>query len=256
MLLAIDIGNTNIVCGLSSKNQWLEQFRIHTQSLKTSDEYEVIFRTLLSSRNIELLQIETIVLSSVVPSLTLPFTEMIRKLINKSPLILGPDIYSALEIGIINPYEIGTDLVANAVAAYTKYSGHSVVVDFGTAISFTVINGNGNIMGVTIAPGLRTALASLTNRTAQLPNVELVPPKSYIGKNTIHAMQAGIVLGYRGLVESIIEGITEELGEKPNVIATGGLAQLIAPMTECFSAIEPSLTLDGLRIIGKQFYNR
>jgi type III pantothenate kinase len=233
----------------------MEQFRIHTVANKTADEYEVIYRTLLSSRNIDLSSIDKVVLSSVVPSLILPISEMIQKLFGQKPLVLGPQLYPRLDIGIINPYEIGTDLVANALAAHNKYSTNCIIVDFGTALSFTVIQANGNILGVTIAPGLKTAMASLSQKTAQLPNVELVAPPSFVGKNTVHAMQAGIVLGYKGLIESLVKGMKEELEGSCNVIATGGMASIMYPMIDCFTHFEPSLTLDGLRIVGNKFYS-
>ncbi len=254
MLLAIDIGNSNVVCGLSSNNHWAEQFRIHTVENKTADEYEVIYRTLLASRNIDLKKIDRVVLSSVVPTLILPIREMIRKLFNQEPLILGPKLYPRLNIGISNPYEIGTDLVANAVAAHTKYSGNCIVVDFGTALTFTVIKADGHLLGVTIAPGLKTAMTSLSQKTAQLPNVDLAIPPSCIGKNTVHAMQAGIVLGYKGLVESLLTGMKKEMDGETTVIATGGMATVMLPILDCFDHHEPMLTLDGLKIIGNQFY--
>lgn len=254
MLLAIDIGNSNVVCGLSNNNHWAEQFRIHTVVNKTADEYEVIYRTLLASRNINLKDIDRVVVSSVVPSLIHPIREMIQKLFGQEALVLGPDLYPRLNIGISNPYEIGTDLVANAVATHNKYTGNCIVVDFGTALTFTVIQANGKLLGVSIAPGLKTAMASLSQKTAQLPSIELAVPPSCIGKNTIHAMQAGIVLGYKGLIESLLKGMKEELGGKATVIATGGLASLMVPILNCFDHHEPLLTLDGLKIIGNQFY--
>jgi type III pantothenate kinase len=254
MLLAIDIGNSNVVCGLSSNNHWAEQFRIHTVANKTSDEYEVIFRTLLSSRNVDLKKIDRVVLSSVVPSLISPIREMIRKLFKQEPLILGPDLYPRLQIGIKNPYEIGTDLVANAVAAHNKYSGNCIIVDFGTALTFTAIKEDGNLLGVSIAPGLKTAVGSLSQKTAQLPNIELSLPPSCIGQNTVHAMQAGIVLGYKGLVESLLAGIKKEMEGKTTVVITGGLANVMLPILEGENHHEPMLTLDGLKIIGNLFY--
>ena len=254
MLLAIDIGNSNIVCGISNNEHWGEQFRIHTVANKTADEYEVIYRTLLASRNIDLNHIDRIVLSSVVPSLIYPIKEMIQKLFHQDPLVVGPEIYPQLNIGISNPYEIGTDLVANAVAAHNLYSGNCIVVDFGTALTFTVIQANGDLLGVTIAPGLKTAMASLSQKTAQLPNVELVIPPSCIGKNTVQAMQAGIVLGYKGLIESLLKGMTEELKGETTIVATGGLSSVMLPLIDFFDHHEPMLTLDGLKIIGNQFY--
>lgn len=254
MLLAIDIGNSNVVCGLSENNHWTEQFRIHTVANKTSDEYEVIYRTLLQSRNIDLKQISRIVVSSVVPSLIFPIKEMIRKLFGQEPLILGPDLYPRLSIKIHNPYEIGTDLVANAVAAHNKYKGNCIVVDFGTALTFTAIKSDGDLLGVSIAPGLKTAMASLSRNTAKLPNVDIAIPPSCIGKNTTHALQAGIVMGYKGLVQYLLQEITKELNGKTTVIATGGLSGIMLSIIDIFDEHEPMLTLDGLKIIGNQFY--
>nr|WP_320120502.1 type III pantothenate kinase [uncultured Marinifilum sp.] len=254
MLLAIDIGNSNVVCGLSENNHWTEQFRIHTVANKTSDEYEVIYRTLLQSRNVDLKQINRIVVSSVVPSLIFPIKEMIRKLFGQEPLILGPDLYPRLSIKIHNPYEIGTDLVANAVAAHNKYKGNCIVVDFGTALTFTAIKSDGDLLGVSIAPGLKTAMASLSRNTAKLPNVDIAIPPSCIGKNTTHALQAGVVMGYKGLVQYLLQEITKELNGKTTVIATGGLSGIMLSIIDIFDEHEPMLTLDGLKIIGNQFY--
>lgn len=254
MLLAIDIGNSNIVCGLSNNNVWHEQFRIHTVANKTADEYEVIYRSLLASRNINLNDINQIVLSSVVPTLLHTIKSMIRKLLHKDPLVLSPEIYPHLSIGISNPYEIGTDLIANAVAVHHEFSGNCIVVDFGTALTFTAVQADGNILGVSIAPGLKTAMASLSSKTAQLPNIELAIPPSYIGKNTVHAIQAGIVLGYKGLIESLLKGIKKELKGKTTIIATGGLCSVMLPLIDCFDHHKPMLTLDGLKIIGNKFY--
>jgi type III pantothenate kinase len=256
MLLAIDIGNSNVVCGLSDNNHWTEQFRIHTVANKTADEYEVIYRTLLASRNIKLEEVDKIVVSSVVPSLILPIREMIKKLFGKEPLVIGPELYPKLNIGIKNPYEIGTDLVANAVAAHNKYKGNCIVVDFGTALTFTAIKADGNLLGVSIAPGLKTAMASLSQNTAKLPNVDIAVPPSCIGKNTTHALQAGIVMGYKGLVEYLLKEIKSELEGDTRVIATGGLSKVMLPVIDCFDHHEPDLTLDGLKIIGNQFYKQ
>ncbi|MPQ47306.1 type III pantothenate kinase [Marinifilum sp. N1E240] len=254
MLLAIDIGNSNVVCGLSENNHWTEQFRIHTVANKTADEYEVIYRTLLSSRNVDLNQIDRIVVSSVVPSLISPIQEMIKKLFGQEALILGPEMYPHLDIGIQNPYEIGTDLVANAVAAYSKYQGNCIVVDFGTALTFTAIKADGNLLGVSIAPGLKTAMSSLSQKTAKLPNVDIAVPPSCIGKNTTHALQAGIVMGYKGLVQYLLEEICKELDGKTTIIATGGLSQVMSSIIDKFDHHEPMLTLDGLKIIGNKFH--
>ena len=251
MFLAIDIGNTNVVFGVHDQNHWLKDWRIQTDPLKTSDEYEVIFRALFSSGKIAPESIRTIVLSSVVPSLLQPFEEMIGELFGVEPVVVGPDIYSKLPLKILNPYQIGTDLVANAMAAFMKYGGFTTVIDFGTALTFTTIGKEGEILGVAIAPGLRTAVTALAGKTAQLPHVHLAPPPTVLGQNTVHAIQAGIVLGYTGLVDSIITRTEKEINQHLNVVATGGLSPVISRILKRIDAIEPRLTLDGLMHIGK-----
>ena len=251
MFLAIDVGNTNIVFGVHNDENWLNNWRIQTDPLKTADEYEVIFRSLFYSGKILPESIDSMVLSSVVPSLTQQFEEMIASLFRLTPVIVGPAIYEKLPLKILNPYEIGTDLVANALAAYIKFGGFTTVIDFGTALTFTTIGQEGEILGVAIAPGLRTAVSALAGKTAQLPHVHLAPPPSVLGENTVHAIQAGIVLGYTGLVESIIKRTEYELNHQLNVVATGGLSPVISKILGRIDAIEPLLTLDGLRLLGK-----
>lgn len=249
MLLVIDIGNTNIVFGIHSGNEWSSNWRIQTDPEKTADEYEVIFRSLISNGQISPDLISSVVLSSVVPTLVQPFIEMIGHFINLKPIILGPEIYDKLPIGILNPYQIGSDLVANSLAAYTKYGEYSMVIDFGTALTFTTIGQNGKILGVAIAPGMNTVVNALAGKTAQLPRVHLVPPPSVLGQNTMHAIQSGIVLGYTGLVDSIIQRTEKELNRKLKVIATGGLSIIMAPLIPAIRFLEPLLTLDGLKLV-------
>lgn len=247
MLLAIDIGNTNIVFGVNENGKWLNHWRIQTDHKKTADEYEVIFRSLLSAGKICRADVNNIILSSVVPSLVRPFTEMLPGLLNGTNItIVGPDIYPKLPIKILNPYEIGADLVANAVAAHKKFGKLTTVIDFGTALTFTTIGKNGEIKGVAIAPGLHTAVAALAGGTAQLPQIHLTPPPSVLGENTVHAIQSGIIFGFTGLVDSMIERTQDELGEKLTVVATGGLSSVIAPLTKNIKNVELLLTLDGL----------
>ena len=247
MLLAIDIGNTNIVFGVNDNSKWLNHWRIQTDPKKTADEYEVIFRSLLTAGKICRDEINNIILSSVVPSLVRPFSEMLPGLFNgKKITVVGPDIYPKLPIKILNPYEIGADLVANAVAAYHKFGKLTTVIDFGTALTFTTIGKNGEIKGVAIAPGLHTAVASLAAGTAQLPQIHLTPPPSVLGENTVHAIQSGIIYGFTGLVDSMIERTQQELGEKLTVVATGGLSSVIAPLTKNIKNVELLLTLNGL----------
>lgn len=247
MLLTIDIGNTNIVFGVNNNNQWLNHWRIQTDQLKTADEYEVIFRSLFSAGKICRTNVEQIILSTVVPSLVYPFEEMLLHLFEKAKIqVVNPDIYPALPIKILNPYQIGSDLVANAVAAFQKYGNNTMVIDFGTALTFTTIGNNSEILGVAISPGLRTAVHALAGNTAQLPQIHLTPPPSVLGKNTIHAIQAGVVYGFTGLVDSIIERTEAELNKKLTVVATGGLSSIVAPLTKNVKTVEPMLTLDGL----------
>ncbi|MBW6534092.1 MAG: type III pantothenate kinase [Mariniphaga sp.] len=247
MLLAIDIGNTNIVFGVNDNGKWLNHWRIQTDHKKTADEYEVIFRSLLSAGKICRTDVNNIILSSVVPSLVRPFTEMLPGLFDGTKItIVGPDIYPRLPVKILNPFEIGADLVANAVAAFDKFGKLTTVIDFGTALTFTTIGKDDEIRGVAIAPGLQTAVAALAGQTAQLPHVHLAAPPSVLGQNTIHAIQSGIVYGFTGLVDSIIDRTQEELGEKISVVATGGLSSVVAPLTKNIRNVEPMLTLDGL----------
>ena len=247
MLLAIDIGNTNIVFGIYKNEEWVNHWRIQTDQLKTADEYEVIFRSLLTAGKICRTEISRIILSSVVPSLVHPFHEMLSGLFDNAVINhLNPEIYDRLPIKVLNPYEIGADLVANATAAYQKYGNNTMVIDFGTALTFTTIGKDSAILGVAIAPGLRTAVGALAGKTAQLPQIHITPPPSVLGQNTIHAIQSGIIFGYTGLVDSMIERTEKELGESLNVVATGGLSAVIAPLTKNIKACEPMLTLEGL----------
>jgi type III pantothenate kinase len=175
---------------------------------------------------------------------------MLSKMIPEGNIIqVGPDIYPKLPVKVLNPFEIGSDLVANAVAAFEKYGKLTTIIDFGTALTFTTLGKNAEIRGVAIAPGLLTAVSALAGKTAQLPQIHLTPPPSVLGENTVHAIQAGVVLGFSGLVDSIIDRIIDEMGEPVNVVATGGLSSIIAPLTRSVKIIEPMLTLDGLKHI-------
>lgn len=250
MLLATDIGNTNIVFGIYNNGKWLNHWRIQTDAKKMADEYEVIFRSLLTGGNKHLPKVEKIILSSVVPSLLHPFIEMLSGLFSGVKItVVSPEIYSKLPIKIINPYEIGTDLVSNSIAAYKKYGDFTMVIDFGTALTFTTIGEKGQIEGVAIAPGLQTAVTALAGKTAQLPQIHLTKPPSVLGKNTIHAIQSGVVCGFAGLADSMIEQTQNELNKTLTVVATGGMSQIIAPLTKNIKHVELLLTLNGLAAI-------
>lgn len=251
MILAIDIGNTNIVFGVANQNEWTKIWRIQTDLSKTADEYEVIFRSLFASAKISGSEISRTVLSSVVPSLIRPFKEMLNQMFACTPILVEPSIYNSLPIQILDPYEIGTDLVADATAAFIDYGGPSMVIDFGTALTFTTISKGGEILGVAIAPGILTALKSLTGNAAQLYDVQLVAPPSVLGKNTIQALQSGLVFGFAGLVDSIVSRTEDELGEKLTVVVTGGLSSILKNVSSRIEIIDENLTLNGLKYIGE-----
>lgn len=260
MLLAIDIGNTNIAFGVHNNARWINHWRIRTVPDQMPDEYGVLFRELLRHRGLAMSDIHRAILCSVVPPLTGALAQMLQQELEpgsdqetgRFPLIVGPGIRTGVRIRTDNPAEVGGDLVANAVAAHTLYPGNCIVVDFGTALTFTAVDAAGDLMGVAIAPGLNSAAAALSSKTAQLPQVRLVPPPAAIGRNTVHSIQSGVVFGYVGLVETLVQRMRQELGGEAQAIATGGLSHVIAPLTNQFKAVEPWLTLDGLRLIAER----
>ena len=249
MLLALDTGNSDITIGLWDGNLWKYVWRIPTDSNQQELFYGIKIRDYFFEANIVIAEITTIVLSSVVPDLTAKLRNVIEVVFDKEPIVLGPDIYNDLSIEVLNPYEIGSDLVANAVAAYDHYKRSCIVVDFGTALSFTTLSDEGRILGVSIAPGLKTAIKSLTQNTAKLFDVPLEMPKSVLGSSTITAIQSGILFGYSGLVQSMVKEIRREIQQEIPAIATGGLSSIITPLKDFFDHIDANLTLNGLRII-------
>jgi type III pantothenate kinase len=251
MLLAVDIGNSDITIGLWNGESWASQWRIPSRAELPEVFYAVKFRDLFLEDSQPIDNVKTVVLSSVVPGLTEKIKSVIKTLLVKDPIILGPDIYAKLPLTILNPYEIGADLVANAVAAHFKLKETCIVVDFGTALTFTTVSGDGKILGVSIAPGLRTALKSLSQNTAKLFDVPLEMPKSALGTSTVTAIQSGIVIGYEGLIKNMVGAIRQELGIDCPAIATGGLSFVITSLKSFFYLVDPMLTLNGLRLIGE-----
>ncbi len=249
MLLAVDAGNTNIVFGIHDGETWLHHWRIRTVRDKMPDEYGVLFRDFIHETGLPLKDFDQIVLSSVVPPLTGTLCEMLLARTGREPLVVGHRIATGLTFRVDNPAEVGADLIADAVAAYDRFHTACVVVDFGTATTFTAVSAQAEFMGVAIAPGLRLAASALAGGTAQLPQIALTPPSCAIGVNTIHSIQSGIVFGYVGLVESMVDRIRAELDASAPVIATGGLSRMIAPLTNRFREIDQWLTLDGIRLI-------
>jgi type III pantothenate kinase len=213
----------------------------------TADEFTVVFRALLSKDEVQFESVTGAVLASVVPSVTDALMHSLEETLETSPLLATVGLDVGLTVAIDNPAELGADLFANAVAGWGRYGSACAVVDFGTALSVTAVDCGGRIRGVSIAPGLNAALASLVGNTAQLPTVPLVRPDAVIGTNTIHSIQSGLMHGYRGLVRSLVEGVAQELGGEVNVVATGGQATVL--QCDCFDAVDPWLTLDGLRRI-------
>ena len=252
MLLAIDIGNTNVLFGIHHAGQWVAHWRIRTVRDKMPDEYAVLFKEFLRDQGVQLTDIRQVILSSVVPPLTGVFRELCHRYVSHPPLVLGPGVRTGLNIRTDNPAEVGADLIANGVAAYDRFRDNCIVVDFGTATTFSAVAKPGEFLGVAIAPGLGLAADALAGRTAQLPRVYLEAPPAAIGKNTVHSMQSGLVFGYVGLTEGLIRRLRGELGGQARVIATGGLAEIIAPLTEQIEVVEPWLTLEGLRLIAER----
>ncbi|MEQ8176051.1 MAG: type III pantothenate kinase [Syntrophomonadaceae bacterium] len=249
MILVFDVGNTNIVMGVYREGQLIKHWRIRTDNQRTCDEYGVLIKSLFDFDGLKMEDVEALVMSSVVPSLMLELEWMSHKFFSSRPLQVGPGIKTGLAIKYENPREVGADRVVNAVAGYHKYGGNLIIVDFGTATTFCVVNEKGEYLGGAIAPGIKISTEALFARAAKLPRVEMVKPRSLIGKNTVSSMQAGIVYGFVGQVEGIINRMKKELDFKPKVVATGGLAKIIARETDAIDVIDDFLTLDGLHLI-------
>ena len=255
MLLAFDIGNTNIKTAIAEDGKILSEWRLSTDPKRTGDEYFSILRPLLRDAAVGCTKIKKAVISSVAPALIGAFVIVTQHLLGKKPLIIGPDIYPQLPIKLpaSAAHEIGTDLLCNALEAWERYQQPVIIVDFGTALSFTAVGNNANIVGVAIAPGIGTALKALFMNTAQLPSTPLDIPPSSLGKNTTWSIQAGIVLGYKGLVESLIRqmkaDMQQEFGipaEQIKVIGTGGLNSMLEPITCIFDTMDKALTVYGI----------
>lgn len=252
MLLVIDVGNTNIVFGIFKGKKLLYNWRISTDKNRTSDEYGLIFEQIVRYHGLDTDEIGDIMLSSVVPPLMHTLSVMCKKYFNSEPIVVGPGIKTGMDIKYDNPKEVGADRIVNGVAGYEKYGGPLIIVDFGTAITFDAISKEGNYLGGVIAPGIRISSEALFLRTAKLPKVELTKPDKTIGKNTVNSIQSGIIFGYIGLVDSILERMVEEMsvgGCNVNIVATGGFASLISSESKYIEKVDELLTLDGLRII-------
>lgn len=249
MLLAIDIGNSHIVCGVFRERTLVSHWRLSTDQSKTPDEYSIILRSLLHFNNVRPEDILGCVVSSVVPPLTHVFDMLAQSLFGKQPLVITSACPHGLTLRYDNPDEIGTDRLVNAAAAFARYQRYLIIVDFGTATTFCIITQQGEYLGGAIAPGLKSAADTLHINTAKLPKVDLAIPKSVIGKDTTTSMQSGIMYGYSGLVDEIVRRIQQEIGQSALVIATGGLAPTILPISHTIQEVRPHLTLEGLTLL-------
>lgn len=249
MLLALDIGNTSIHIGLFDDGQLTSTWRIGVEHEKATDEYGVLLLSLLATREVRAPDIHACIIGCDVPPLTPTFQGVCRKYFNLEPLVVGHGLRTGVRILYDNPKQLGADRIIDAVAAIKLYGPPAIVVDFGTATVFDAINENGDYLGGALAPGIGIASEALFSRAAMLYRVELTRPPAAIGRNTIHAMQSGILLGYVGLVEGLVRRFKDELGTNAKVIATGGWAHQVARETDCIDIIDPELTLTGLRLI-------
>lgn len=249
MLLAIDIGNTNIVLGLYDGQQLKESWRAATDPRRTTDEYAVMIYDFLARRGYRTEQISDAAISSVVPALTPVFRDLSQRYWEIEPLVVSVELDLGLRVLTDTPSEVGADRIVNAVAAKVIYGTPAIVIDFGTATTWDVVSKDGDYLGGAIAPGVGISAEALASRTARLHRIELTFPKNVIGKNTDASMRSGILFGYVAMVEGLTQRIQNELGGGARVIATGGLASVIAAQTKTIEVVDHDLTLEGLRII-------
>ncbi|MBQ7165019.1 MAG: type III pantothenate kinase [Clostridia bacterium] len=250
MLLVIDVGNTNIKYGVFDGNDLRASFRVTSAKGKTADEYGAILMNLLSSCGLSAADIDGAILSSVIPALNYTVCHMCEYFLGMKPLVVGPGIKTGLDLRVSNSREVGADRIVNSVAAYRKYGGPCVVIDFGTATTFNVITADGKLIGGVISPGIKGSLDSLVHGTAQLPDIELEFPGKVVCTDTVTNMQAGLLYGFTGLVEYIVKKIKAEINRPDaKVIATGGLGQFISKETECIDVVDRRLTLEGLKML-------
>jgi type III pantothenate kinase len=255
MLLVIDVGNTNTVLGVFEGEKLKNHWRAVTRRDRTADEYFIVFRDLLALADIPVAAIDGVCVSSVVPPLLVTLLDLSKRYFHAEPLVVGPGVKTGMSIHVDNPREVGADRIVDAVAAYEALHGAAIVIDFGTATTIDFVSRQGAFEGGVIAPGLAISTEALFKEASKLPRVELVAPKKVIGKNTVAAMQSGIVLGYASMIDAMVERMKEEVkkdfpGDRaPKVVATGGLSRLIAAEARSIEIVDEDLTLKGLEII-------
>ena len=250
MILTLDIGNTNIKTALFDGEKMLQYWRLTTNKMMSSDEYGILLSNLFAHNGLDVKDVTGIIMSSVVPSINFTIEHMLQNYFGITPMMVVPGVKTGINLKYDNPRELGSDRIANAVAAYELYGGPCITIDFGTATSFGAINEKGEFLGGAICPGLKLAAEALTERAAKLPRFELAKPDSVIGRNTINNMQAGIVYGYIGQINYLVERMKRELGAPhAKVVATGGLAVLVAGESNTIDVMDGLLTLKGLCLI-------
>ncbi len=249
MLLVIDVGNTNTVLGAFEGTALVRHWRVETHHGRTSDEYGILLRQLFAHAGLDAGRVEAIAVSSVVPPLGFTLERVARDYFGVEPLFVGPGVKTGMPILYDNPREVGADRIVNAVAAYERWRTGLIVVDFGTATTFDAVSPRGEYLGGAICPGISISMEALFRHASKLPRVEFIRPASVVGKNTVASMQSGLVYGYVGLVDGICERMQAELGFPTRIVATGGLAGLVAGVSRAIREVAEHLTLDGLRII-------
>ena len=253
MLLVIDIGNTNMVMGVYSGSRLIKDWRLRTERNTTGDEFNIIVTSLFAQGGIRPENIEKTIISCVVPPMVTILDSFCRKYLGRAPHWVDAARYSGMPNHYRNPGDVGADRIVNAVAAYRKYQKSLIVIDFGTATTFDIISEKGEYLGGAISPGIMIASEALFMKASRLPRVEIfAPPTEVIGRDTAASIQSGIIFGYAGLVDGMVARIKHEMGTDPKVIATGGLAELIRNVSDTIEAVEPLLTLEGLRIIAEE----
>jgi len=256
MIMTFDIGNTTIALGIFRGKKLLVNWKIKSDREKTADEYGLILCNLLGYKKLSCQKIKGAIISSVVPPITPVIEQAMEKFFKVKPLLVGPGLKTGIPILYENPAEVGPDRIVAAYAAYKKYGGPCLIVDFGTATTFDAVSANGEYLGGSIAPGIQISAEALYLRTARLPRIEIKKPRAAIGRNTVSSMQSGLYFGYIGLVNQIINGISAELQTKPVVVATGGQAELIAPDIKAIEHFEPNLVLAGLQLLYEKNHPR
>lgn len=256
LLFAVDIGNTNMEFGVYENNELKDHFRMVTNRDLTSDEVGLNICQFFFVRKIRIEDIKDVIITSVVPEVVYSVKNAMRKYLKLKPLIIQENIQVPLENRYDNPQEVGSDRLVTAYAAWKKYGNNLIVIDFGTATTFDVIDGAGAYVGGCIYPGIKISLDALVLKTSKLPRVEIAKPQSVIGRNTVNSIQSGIVNGYSGAVSNIVHSLEEELGVKCTVLATGGLARMISEQTNVIDTIDRTLVLDGLNLIYQEYQKK